>query len=132
MKTKITLKDYLVSVNYSITDGAEFLWDCYGENALIISNDKKRGNNFICSTGVVFDADKQTVYEMTVWDYEKNEQYRWISPRYSKKHREEEIKRGFVAGHSIDKLSFIEVTIEKILSKAKELCRTKSAKKKKC
>ena len=122
MKNKITLKDYLSSVNYSISSGGEFLWDCYGDNAFKLDYDKKSGGGkFVYSAAAVFDSNKQTVYEMTLWDYKKNKQYRWISPRYSKKHREEAVKRGFRPEQSIDELDFIEVKIETILAKAKEL-----------
>ncbi len=134
MKSKITLKDYLGSVDHSITYAGAFGWDCYGGNAFQLDYEKKRRGEFVFSVSVAFDTDNQTVCEMEVWDYEKNKQYRWINPKYSKKHRQESIKRGLRPEQSIDSLSFIDVKADTILSKAKELCqaKTKSVKKKKC
>jgi hypothetical protein len=123
MKTKITLKDYLNSINCSISGGAEFLWSCYGDNAFKLDNDKKRGSKFVYSTGVVFDADKQTVYEMTVWDYKKQKEYRWIHPRYAKKYEAESIKRGIRPEQSIDDRNFYAVSAQTLLSKIRELSR---------
>jgi predicted molibdopterin-dependent oxidoreductase YjgC len=121
MKTKITLKNYLSSVNYSISSGGEYLWSCYGDNAFKLDNDKKRGSKFVYSTGVVFDADKQTVYEITLWDYKQHKEYRWTHPRYLNKYREEAAKRRIRPEQSIDDRDFIEVKAETILSKIKEL-----------
>ena len=120
---KITLKNYLSSVNYSISSACEFLWDCYGDNAFKLDFDKKRGSKFVYSTGVVFDADKQTVYEMTVWDYKQHKEYRWVHPRYVKKYEAESIKRGIRPEQSIDDRNFYAVSAQTLLSKIRELSR---------
>jgi len=122
-KTKITLKNYLSSVNYSISSAGEFLWDCYGDNAIKIDYDKKRGSSFVYSTGVVFNANNQTVYEITLWDYKKEKEYRWIHPRYVKKYEEESIKRNIRPEQSIDDKKFYAVSAQTLLSKIRELSR---------
>jgi hypothetical protein len=123
IKTKITLKNYLSSVNYSISSAGEFLWDCYGDNAFEVDYEKKRGNSFVYCTGVVFDADKQTVYEITLWDCKKEKEYRWIHPRYAKKYEAESIKRGIRPEQSIDDRNFYAVSAQTILAKIRELSR---------
>jgi len=123
MKTKITLKNYLSSVSYSISGGAEYLWNCYGDNTFKLDYDKKRGSKFVYSTGVVFDANKQTVYEITLWDYKQHKEYRWIHPRYVKKYEAESIKRGIRPEQSIDDRNFYAVSAQTLLSKIRELSR---------
>jgi len=123
MKSKITLKEYLISVNYSISSASEYLWDCYGDNAIKIDYDKERGSSFIYSTGAVFNTNNQTVYEITLWDYKKEKEYRWIHPRYVKKYEAESIKRDIRPEQSIDDRNFCVVSAQTILSKIKELSR---------
>jgi hypothetical protein len=123
MKTKITLKNYLSSVNYSITSADEFLWDCYGDNAIKLDCEKKKGGKFTYSAGAVFNANNQSVYEITLWDYKQHKEYRWTHPRYLKKYREEAAKRRIRPEQSIDDRDFIEVKAETILAKIRELSR---------
>ena len=123
MKTKITLKNYLSSVNYSITSADEFHWDCYGYNAIKLDCEKRKGGKFTYSAGAVFNANNQSVYEITLWDYKQHKEYRWIHPRYLKRYREEAAKRLIRPEQSIDERNFIEVKAETILSKIRELSR---------
>jgi hypothetical protein len=123
IKTKITLKNYLSSVNYSISSAGEYLWDCYGNNAIRIDYEKKRGSSFVYCTSAVFNANNQTVYEITLWDDKKEKEYRWIHQRYMKKYKAEAKKRNIRPEQSIDDKNFIEVKAETILAKIRELSR---------
>jgi hypothetical protein len=123
MKTKITLKNYLSSVNYSITSADEFLWDCYGDNAIKLDYEKRKSGKFTYSAGAVFNANNQSVYEITLWDYKQHKEYRWIHPRYAKKYEAESIKRGIRPEQSIDDRNFYAVSAQTLLSKIRELSR---------
>lgn len=91
----LTLKDYLISVGYKVTGGGDYLWECYGKNVFCLDSDNKNNSkNYTFSTGVIFNPNNSTVYQMDSWDYKKKIIYRWIHPKYRKKFLAECIQRG--------------------------------------
>jgi hypothetical protein len=83
----ITMRDFMEVINYRITEGSEYGWQCYGPNAH--SLDSWNGDNDEgYSAGIVFDTVTQVVYELDVCDYKNNRAYRWIHPEF----REEYVK----------------------------------------
>jgi len=114
----ITLKDFMECIDYKITDGAEYLWVCYGPAARSI--DYWNGEH---DTGVtincVFDTVDQTVYEMQAWDGTNNREYRWIHPDYVEAARAEAKNRGVDFAQSFDDNKFIDLEVaEDMLDKA--------------
>ena len=77
----ITMRDFMETVNYRITEGSEFGWNCYGPNAYALSSwsgDNDQGY----SASIVFDTETQVVYEMTVCDYKNKRAYRLFDPKF--------------------------------------------------
>ena len=81
----ITMKQFLETVNYRITEGSEYLWTCYGPNAY--SLDSWNGEDLGHSLSMVFDTENQTVYEVTACDYKQSRAYRLINPDYQAAYR---------------------------------------------
>lgn len=77
----ITLKDFMEVVDYRITEGSEYGWQCYGENAHRLDSwngDNEEGY----SVSVVFDTRTQVVYEIETCDYKNQRAYRLLNPEF--------------------------------------------------
>lgn len=113
----ITLKEYLEAVNFQITGGSEYQWDCYGDNARYLdSTDNESLGTY--SINAIFDSVDQTVYAVELWDYVNNREYRWIHPNYKDRHNDEAKSRDIDIKESLDDRDYIEIEIpEDILEK---------------
>ena len=90
----ITLKEWMEIVNYRITEGSKFTWNCFGDNAYCL--DSWNGNpdgNGLC---IIFDTATQEVYEVQAHDYKNNRAYRMINPDFESKYLEEEQQNDFL------------------------------------
>lgn len=76
----ITLKDWMETVDYRITEGSEYLWQCFGPNAYSLSswNGDHQGWNLY----IVFDTKTQVVYCVEACDYKNNKAYRLVNPDF--------------------------------------------------
>jgi len=77
------------AIDYRITGGGNYLWDCYGTNAYSLDSD------FLdqYSASMIFDRDDQNCYELTVSDYVNDRAYRWVDPAYSSAREQECLDR---------------------------------------
>jgi hypothetical protein len=118
----ITLKDFCEAVEYKFTGGSNFQWRCFGENARYLDCGDVDGYGGKYSVNAVFDSTNQTVYQMEVWDYENNREYRWTHPDYVKAYKKESKKRDVNPKESLDGRTYIELEVaEDILEKANAL-----------
>lgn len=76
----ITLQEWLDIVEYRISEGGEYWYDCYGENAYFYDTmgDKKNDPSFF----IVFNPETQEVYHVEAVDRVKRRCYRLINPNY--------------------------------------------------
>lgn len=74
----ITLKEWMEVVDYRVTEGSNYLWDCYGPNSY--SLDSWSGNQDGHSFSIIFDTKTQVVYEVQSHDYKNNRAYRLCNP----------------------------------------------------
>lgn len=88
----ITLKGFFELVNYRITEGSEYCWNCYGSQAYRLDywNEDQEGY----SVSIVFDTRTQTVYEASVYDYKRDRAYRLVNPNFVEDLRNEAKNRG--------------------------------------
>lgn len=70
----ITLKEWMEVVDYRVTEGSNYLWDCYGPNSY--SLDSWDGNHDGRSFSIIFDTKTQAVYEVQAHDYKNQRAYR--------------------------------------------------------
>lgn len=110
----MNLKDYMTVINYRVTEGSEFGWDCFGPNAYRLDSWSGAFNNTTegYTVSVTFDTQDQTVYQMEAWDYENNRAYRWTSPEWKPKHDKEAKKRGFDPDDAWDEVKFVNLEVE--------------------
>ena len=73
----ITLKDFMETVDYKITEGSEYQWQCYGDHSYQLDswNQDQDGH----SVSIVFDTRTHVIYEASVYDYKRNRAYRLIN-----------------------------------------------------
>jgi hypothetical protein len=113
----ITLKEWMELVDYRITGGSEFQWQCYGTLAQTIDSDGVKH-----SVSVVFDRGDQLVYEVTVCDYVNNRAYRMIDPNFKFGHDDEAAGRDVPANQAWDDVLYTDLeTDEDFMAKARAI-----------
>lgn len=77
----ITLKEWMEVVGYRVTEGSDYGWQCYGNDAYCLDswNGDQDGHSF----SITFDQKTQTVYEVQIHDYRNQRAYRMINPDYT-------------------------------------------------
>jgi len=119
----ITLTDFLETINYDATTGDAFLFDCYGPNAMHMEYwDGKHADGR--SISVVYDTRSHIVYEMEIWDYANNREYRWVRPDFKEALFNEHKERNQNPEESIDGRKYIDLEVAAdVLEKASALYR---------
>lgn len=108
----ITLKEYFELVEYRITEGSDYGWDCYGAKAHMLSAWNGIHGKGGWSTNVVFDTDFQTVYEVEICDYTNNRAYRMINPDYKDEHDAESKDRGELGNQAWDDVEYVDLDVD--------------------
>jgi hypothetical protein len=118
----VTLQQYFELVNYRITEGCDYGWQCYGPKAHMLSAWNGVHGDGGWSTNVIFDTDFQTVYEVEICDYTNNRAYRMINPDYKSQHDEESHDRGELGNQAWDDVEYIDLdVVEDFLEKARAI-----------
>lgn len=118
----ITLKDFMETIQYKITEGSEYCWDCYGPNAYSLDSWNGESDEGGHTITTVFDKQDQTVYQMEAWDYTNHRCYRWINPNYIDEYKEECERRDIDFKNAYDNVDFIDLeTEEDILEKSRAI-----------
>ncbi len=106
----ITLKDFMETVNYRITEGSDYGWQCFGPNAYCL--DSWNGEQDGHSLTVIFDTQTQEVYEAQAHDYRNNRAYRLINPDYKFGHDDEAAGRGVDKSEAWDDLKYVDLEVD--------------------
>ena len=113
----ITLKDFMVTIEYRITDGSSYGWRCYGNDAYCIDHWDQVQDGINLS--IIFDTKNHTVYEATVYDYTTDRAYRLTNPDFIQAHKDEAKLRGSNRDEAWDDVNYIDLeTDEDFLEKA--------------
>ncbi len=108
----ITLKDWMEVVNYRITEGGDYGWNCYGHNTHQLSAWNGVHGKGGWSLNIVFDTQTQEVYEADVCDYTNDRAYRIINPDYRKAHAEEGKTKEEFANQAWDNVDYTDLEVE--------------------
>ena len=108
----ITLKQWLELANYKITEGDNYLWNCYGTNTFMLVSWNGIPGQGGHSTDITFDTKTQTVYEVCVCDYTRKRAYRMINPQYADAHVQEANTRGVDMNNAWDNVDYIDLDVE--------------------
>ena len=125
----ITIKDFMEVVDYKITEGSEYQWNCFGRRAYrldswsgALDQDSTNGPNY--SIGIIFDTETQIVYQFESHDYNNERSYRWTNPEYVDSYKAEVQEKLGSKDKDVayDNVKFTDIEISKdILSKSKAI-----------
>jgi hypothetical protein len=116
----ITIKDFMEVVDYRITEGSDFLWQCFGPNAYCLDSWNSNFEGY--SIGITFDTKHQTVYKFEAHDYSRNNSYRWIHPDWKEIAANEARNRGIDHSEAWDDVKYIDLDLaEDMLEKARAI-----------
>lgn len=116
----ITLKHFMEVVDYKVTEGSDYCWQCYGPNAYRLDswNQDQDGH----SISIVFDTRTHVVYEANAYDYSRNRAYRLINPDYKFGHDDEAAGRGVNVNQAWDEVNYVDLeTDEDFLEKSRAI-----------
>ncbi len=103
----IILKVYLEAIQFKITEGSDYGWNCYGPNARYLDSYKEDQY----SISALFDSQDQFVYAIELWDYVNRREYRWQHPNYREVFLSEAKGRGVDPTESLDDSKFIDLDV---------------------
>lgn len=103
----ITLKEWMEVVEYRVTEGSTFQWQCYGPNAYSLDswNGEQDGNSFT----VIFDTKTQVVYEVQSHDYKNQRAYRLVNPDYKDQRNDESARRNVSLDEAWDEVNYVDL-----------------------
>ena len=106
----ITLKEFMELVDYRVTEGSEYCWECFGSNAYSLSywNQDHNGHS-IC---IIFDTRTHEVYEVQAHDYKHDRAYRLINPNYKTAHDNEAVGRNVDANQAWDDVDYVDLDVD--------------------
>jgi hypothetical protein len=106
----ITLKEWMEIVDYRITEGSNYCWECYGPNAYMLDswNGDQDGHSFT----IIFDTKDQTVYEVQAHDYVHNRAYRMVNEDFQKKMKKEAKRRDVSKKEAWDNVDYIDLDVD--------------------
>ena len=107
----ISIKEWMELVDYKITEGDTYGWQCYGPNAYQLNSwngvHGKGGHSF----SIVFSTKSQKVYEVSMCDYTNDRAYRMINTKFQEKHRKEAMERGVNLNEAWDDVDYVELDV---------------------
>lgn len=106
----IHMKSFMEMVQFRITDGSNYGWSCYGDNAY--SLDSWDGYNDSGSFTIIFDTKTQEVYEVQAFDYCNERAYRYINPAYRRAYFDECNARAVAPNEAWDNIEFVDLEVE--------------------
>lgn len=101
------IKDFLEAIQYKITEGNQYQWECYGENAFTLEYWDGQIDGKSCS--ITFNTENQAVGDASVCDFENDRAYRWINPLYKKQVFEEAKRRNVDNSYAWETVKFCDV-----------------------
>jgi hypothetical protein len=106
----ITLKDFMETVQYRITEGSDYGWQCFGPNAYMLSywNGDYDGH----SLNIVFDTATQAVYTAEVCDYRNSRAYRLVDPEFKSAHDSEAQQREVDHDQAWDDIKYTDLDVD--------------------
>jgi hypothetical protein len=116
----ITFKDFMETVDYRVTEGSDYCWNCYGSNAYSLNYWNQDHNGH--SLGIIFDTRTHEVYEVQAHDYKHNRAYRLINFDYKDKYDSEAVDREVASNEAWDGINYVDLeTDEDFLDKAQSI-----------
>jgi hypothetical protein len=75
----ITLKEFMEVIDYRVTEGSDYTWPCFGDEAKPYTLSAWNGDHDGWSFNITFDTGTQEVYMVESCDYKRGRAYRLIN-----------------------------------------------------
>ena len=108
----ITLQQFMETVDYKITEGGDFGWNCFGSNSHQLSAWNGIHGAGGWSANVVFSTKTQKVYCVEVCDYTNDRAYRFMEPKKLEKYNKEAKLRDTNGSEAWDDVNFVDLDME--------------------
>ena len=108
----ITMKEWMELVDYKITEGDTYGWQCFGPNSYQLSSWNGIHGAGGYSFNIVFSTKSHKVYSVEVCDYTHDRAYRMINPDYVKKHNKEAKARNVNSNEAWDCVEYIDLDVD--------------------
>jgi hypothetical protein len=108
----ITLKEWMELVDYKITEGSDYGWQCYGANAFCLDSWNGVHGKGGYSFSIVFSTKTQKVYEVSICDYTNDRAYRMIAENKRDKQSKESMERGVNLNEAWDDVDYVDLEID--------------------
>jgi hypothetical protein len=108
----ITIKEWMELVDYKITEGSDYGWDCYGPYSHTLDSWNGVHGKGGYSFSIIFSTKSQKVYEVTVCDYTNDRAYRMINPKFQEKHRKEAKRHNVNMDEAWDDVEYIDLEVD--------------------
>lgn len=90
----ITLNEWLQEINFKVTSGGKYGWQCYGDNAWMLDFCEEIDNRYRIEANIILDTVTGRVYSVETTDYDSDRSYRLIDPTYQTAYKNECKDRG--------------------------------------
>ena len=107
----ITMKEWMELVDYKITEGSDYGWQCYGPNSYCLDSWNGVHGKGGYSFSITFSTKTQKVYEVSMCDYTNDRAYRMINPKFQEKHRKEAKSKSQLANQAWDDVDYVDLEV---------------------
>ena len=108
----LTIKEWMELVDYKITEGSDYGWQCYGPNSYQLSSWNGVHGDGGYGFNIVFSTKSQKVYEVSVCDYTNDRAYRMINPEYIKKYKKESESHSVNLNEAWDNVDYVDLEVD--------------------
>ena len=114
----MTLLEIITATGARVSDGSDYLWNCYGPNSRYIDFVDVASSDY-CS--VVFDCRTQTVYEVNLHVPGQDQAFKWINPDFESAYVAECAERGIESNVAWDSVKYTMITEDLVMSYTKDI-----------
>jgi hypothetical protein len=111
-RTMITMREWMQLVDYKITEGGDYGWQCFGPNSYRLDSWNGVHGKGGYSFSIVFSTKSQKVYEVSMCDYTNDRAYRMINPKNVEKHSKEALARGVNLNEAWDEVDYVDLEVD--------------------
>lgn len=111
----ISVEDFTQAVNYRITGGSTFCWNCFSDDARYLDSDDLESYNSqdqTYSASIIFGKPDFTVFLAEVHDYKNQRSYRLFHPDFREAYLKEAAEKGVDHEQAWDHVKFIDLDVE--------------------
>lgn len=108
----ISVEDFTRAINFRITGGSQFCWNCFSPDARYIDSDDSENDNSRYSANIIFGSPNFTVFLAEVHDYKTERSYRLFHPDYKDAYMKEAKEKDVNVDQAYDQVKFIDLDVD--------------------